>query len=200
MTHPTPYALDCVALGEPAGPLEDHLRTCPECRAYMDERRRAPAIPPWLARRRHRWPVPLAVALAAAAAVLVLVVRPPAVRVKGPPAVLVYLKRGQVVSAWQPPAPIRPGDLVRLQVRAAGFAHVSVASLPSAGPPRVLYAGPLGGADPHWLPFSLQADAEGEREVLSVVLGTARVDPAAHLAAPAGSWATRLTMPKETAP
>jgi hypothetical protein len=202
--HPSSFALDCVALGEtPAPALDGHLAGCARCRAYLEGRRRAPAQPPWLATvpRPRRWRLPVAAGLVAAAAALLIVARtPPTLRVKGPPSVLVYLKRNEVVSAWQPPTPLRGGDQIRLQVRAAGFDHVSVAALPAGGAPQILYAGPLAGDDPHWLPFSLQADAEGDREVLSIALGTASIAPATHLREPRpadGLWATRLTMPKE---
>jgi hypothetical protein len=213
MNHPSSFALDCVALGEPQGELADHLAGCAGCRAYLEHRARVPAIPAWLGARprSHRWGLALAAATAlAAAACLLFVVRPRMTtrdadeREKGPPMVTVYLKRDDRVSAWDG-RPIRPGDQLRLQVRGGGFRHVSVASLPPGGPPQVLYTGVLEGDGPHLLPLSFQADAEGDREVLSVALGPRELAPEAHLDpqlqshSPSidGLWTTRLTMTKE---
>jgi hypothetical protein len=210
MNHPSSFALDCVALGEPPGELADHLAGCAGCRAYLEHRTRVPAIPAWLGARprSRRWGLALAAAttVLAAAACLLFVVRPrmtdPAAdeREKGTPVVTIYLKRDDHVSVWDG-GPIRPGDQLRLQVRGGGFRHVSVASLPAGGPPQILYAGVLEGDGPHLLPLSFQADAEGDREVLSVVLGPGELAPAAHLLSPLhpmnGLWTTRLTMTKE---
>jgi len=221
--HPSQYALDRVALGEPPPPaLGEHLATCPRCAAAVAERGRPAEAPAWLARlgaprpartpRRTPWRAWIMVpALAAAAVAGVLVIgnlREPSIggdedlRPKGAPRIALYVKRGEAVSTWDGRSPVRPDDRLRVGVRSGGYAHVSVASLPDAGAPQVLYAGPLAQGTETLLPLSFRVDERAGDEVVSIVVSARPVDPSAHVApgAPRGSWAQRLRIPKEVRP
>jgi len=189
--------------------------------AWLDRVRVAP-LPPAPARnaphaagagRRLRWwllPIPAAAALAAAV-VLLVPPRPatdlPAgeVREKGSPAVVVYVKRGERVEPWDGRSPVRPGDRLRVAVRGAGFAHLSVAALQPDADPAVLYAGPAAPRGETLLPLSFLVDAGGTAEELSVILSPEPVAPAAHTRPPGqpsrrGEWTTRLHLAKEPTP
>jgi hypothetical protein len=215
--HPSEYALDRAALGAAAPDVGAHLARCARCSGVVAARR-APGEPPaWLAsvkigperRRRRRWwilPIPL---LAAAAAMIVAVhggtIRGgvAGIREKGAPRVTVFVKRGDAVVAWDGRAPIRPGDRLRLSVRAPGYAQVSIASLASPDAPAVLWAGPLERDADTVPPLSFRVDAQGTREVLSVVLSMQPVTPWQHGAVPRRDdrvWSVRLDIPKEVAP
>jgi hypothetical protein len=108
---------------------------------------------------------------------------------KGTPAVAVYVKRGSDVFLWDGRARIRPQDRLRLQIRAEGYTHVSVASLASPNEVAVvLYEGPLAeGAV--LLPLSFRVDDRSGPEVVSVVLARAPVAGSLHrrLEGPAGA-------------
>jgi anti-sigma factor RsiW len=191
---PTPAWLDLIRVAPPPAP---------------------PAAPPRRegALRRLRWwllPIPAAAALAAAA-LLLGPATPPAdlaagdVRETGVPAVTVYVKRGDRVDAWDGRSPVRPGDRLRVGVRGAGFAHLSVASLQPGVDPAVLYAGPAAPRGETLLPLSFLVDGGGPAEDLSVILSPEPVPPAAHARPPGapprrGEWTTRLHLPKEPTP
>jgi hypothetical protein len=188
---------------------------------------RAGAGDPGGARRSLWWAGFGASSLAAAAAVLLLV-RPPGsrparptfeesaarsvvtalgggVRAKGTvPATRLYVKRGDDVWVWDGQTPIRPGDRLRLELQAAGYSHVSVASTPTPGQGSVvLHQGDLReGAG--LLPISFRVDAQGTREIISVILADQPVaavwhtDAGAHLLPPgSASWRQVLILPKE---
>lgn len=219
--HPSQYALDRAALGAPITPdLAEHLLGCPSCAAAASRLRAREASPPWLEGvrvgapaprrgRRWRWAIPLAAALAAS---VPLALRTGAgapeptlgaTREKGVPAVVVYVKRGEVVTAWDGRAPLLPGDRLRIGVRAGPYAQLSVASLPSHGNPTLLYAGPLAPRGETLLPVSFRVDADGSAEVLSVIASDAPVGLPAHTEPPGRSsdgraWRARLELPKET--
>jgi len=174
-----------------------------------------PAAPPRRGRTllALRWwllPIPAAAALAAAALLLRPATAPTDlaggdVREKGLPAVTVYVKRGDRVDAWDGRSPVRPGDRLRVGVRGAGFAHLSVASLQPGVDPAVLYAGPAAPRGETLLPLSFLVDAGGAAEDLSVILSPEPVAPAAHARPPTtpprrGEWITRLHLPKEPTP
>jgi hypothetical protein len=219
--HPTQYALDRVALGAPApADVAAHVGGCARCASELASR--SAAEPPgWLdavkvsprapERARRGWwrlvPLPaLAVATAALVAV-VLRVGPPrdandATRPKGTPDVVVYVKRGEQVGAWDGRAPVRPGDRLRVGIRGSGYAHLSIASLASAGEPALLYAGPLAPTGETLLPLAFRVDARGGAEVLSVIASPEPVALAAHAEPPErvrgrGAWSVRLRLPKE---
>jgi hypothetical protein len=217
--HPSQYALDRAALGAPVdAALSAHLEACGRCAGIVAARREAPSsAPPWLDRvnvsrapeprwwHRLRWvlPIPAVAALAAVLAVAYLP-RPDAepARAKGAPAVALYVKRGDTVSAWDGKSRIRPGDRLRVGVRGAGYAQVSVASVPPLGDPTVLYSGPVERVGETLLPLSFRVEGAGAAEVLSVVLGTRPIAPAEHASPPGparrtGVWAIRLQLPKE---
>lgn len=224
--HPSPYALDRVALGAPppAG-VAAHLSACARCASELEVRRGAEGpSPPWLAavraspaprpRRRWAWLLPVP-ALAVVGIVLAVALRPAqvaqvapgadATREKGGPAVTVYVKRGDAVSAWDGRSPVRPGDRLRVGVRVAGYAHLSVASLPSPGAPALLYSGPAAPGGETLLPLSFRVDAAGPAEVLSVIASGEPIALSAHAEPPErvrerGAFAVRLQLPKEVAP
>lgn len=216
--HPSQFALDRVALGAPVAPsCSDHVAGCARCAEIVASRRAAPVRPAWLeqvpsprVRRRPRplalrWPILLPVATAALIAVALLPgLRPDdgGIREKGVPQVSVYLKRADAVVAWDGHTPVRGGDRLRLGIRAPGFTHVSVASVPpSPALPSVLYAGELSAGGETLLPIGFRVDEWGDAEVLSVVITTHPVPPGAHdgrsLGGRDASWTTRITLPKE---
>lgn len=218
--HPSSFRLDAIALGEPTDEaLARHLRECSRCAARLAELRRPPPVPAWLddlarpPRRRSfgawRLAAVLSPALAAAVAVGLFASTPwrgaDGVREKGAPSVALYLKRGEAVSTWDGRAPLRPGDRIRVGIRAAGYRHVSVATIaPSRETPAVLFAGPLRAHGESLLPISFRVDARGGAEVLSVILGDDAISPAEHLAAPprppGTRWTVRFTLPEELDP
>jgi hypothetical protein len=146
------------------------------------------------ARRLPAWLFLPSLAAVAAAAALWLVVRPtlrlgdsPAadpfagIRAKGPPSVVVFVKRDGRVLPWDGSFSLRAGDALRLQVAASAYSRVSVASVAAdAGAPEVLYDGALDGERPTLLPVSFRVDQRGQREVLSLVLSRRTIAPADH--------------------
>lgn len=216
-SHPSEYALDRAALGAATSEVSRHVARCGRCAAAIAARR-APVEPPaWLdrvevrperLRRRRWWLLPLPLVAATAAAVLAIVaapVRERGVREKGAPRVTVFVKRGADVAPWDGRARVRAGDRLQLSIRGAGFAQASVASVAGspAGVPAVLWAGPVEPDGETVLPLSFRVDAQGDREVLSVILSARPVAPWQHASAPrpdGGDWTTRLELPKEIAP
>lgn len=218
--HPSHYALDRAALGAPLEPAAArHVSGCARCSGIVASRRAATAPPPWLdavppppraERPSSGWPrwlavVPVAAALAAAV-VLLPVERTgtgDAVRAKGAPVVAVYLKREGAVVAWDGRTPVRGGDRLRLGIRGAGFAHVSVATVPRApAPPEILYAGPVAPDGETLLPAAFRVDGRGDEEVLSILLGAAPLPAERHATRcgalpPDRCWATRIALPRE---
>ncbi len=215
--HPSEYALDRAALGAASPDVAAHLAECERCSDAVGSRR-APGEPPaWLTSvkvgpERHRgrrwWILPLPVLAVAAAAILVVqggTLRggPAGIREKGAPRVTLYVKRGAVATAWDGRSAIRPGAKLRVSVRAPGYAQASIASLASPDAPAVLWAGPLERDGETAPPLSFRGDAQGDREVLSIVLSTDPVPPWQHAGVPrrdAHVWSIRLEIPKEVAP
>lgn len=215
--HPSEYALDRAALGAAAPHVVAHLARCARCSDVVASRRAPGAPPAWLTsvkigperRRRRRWwilPIPL---LAAAAAMIVAVhggtIRGGAagIREKGTPRVTVFVKRGDTVAAWDGRAAIRPGDRLRLSVRGKGYAQMSIASVATPGAPAVLWAGPLEREGETVPPLSFRVDAQGSREVLSVVLSSEAIPLSQHASVARRDdrvWSVRLDIPKEVAP
>ncbi len=219
--HPSELDLDRAVLGVPvSAAVASHLRSCPRCAEAVEARRTAESIPGWVegirvrpAREARRWPrwglaVPAAAALAVALVVLPL--RPSSsrleeLRAKGAPAIALYVKRGDQVSAWDGRSPVRPGDRLRVGVRGAGYTRLSVASILPSGAPVLLHAGPLSADGETLVPMSFRVDDRGQAEVLSIVLSTQSVDASVHQGAAQalgrdGVWAVRLYLPKETRP
>jgi hypothetical protein len=218
--HPSPYALDRAALGAPPPPAAaEHVERCARCTSVLA--RDAGEPPAWLEAvkvgprpperpRRGWWRLLALPALAGATAALVAVVlrvgpgRPPdaATRPKGTPEVVVYVKRGERVAAWDGRAPVRPGDRLRVGVRGSGYAHLSVASLAPAAEPALLYAGPLAPAGETLLPLAFRVDGRAGAEILSVIAAAEPVALSAHAEAPErvrarGAWSVRLQLAKE---
>ena len=131
----------------------------------------------------------------------------PGVREKGfTPATRLYVKRGDEVWVWDGKRRIRPGDRLRLEIHAAGFTHVSVASTPAAGTvsPTLLHQGYLD-AGAALLPISFKVDEQRGPEVISVVLADGPIPAGAHDRAARDpseltTWRKVLVLEKENAP
>lgn len=160
-------------------------------------------------------PVFVGPSLAAAAALALLVLRShphegrlasapdreaAGVREKGGPRVTLYLQRGSGVWRWDEQERVRAGDRLRLEVAAAGYRHVTVATEAGGERLRTLYAGPLAERGATLLPASWQLDAQGRSETLVVLLSQAPI-PEAELRrdAPArpGRSVHKLVLQKE---
>jgi len=98
------------------------------------------------------------------------------VAAKGGPAALLYVKRGERVFPWVPPEPVRPGDLLRLEVISDGFSHVTVAT-PASGAWTVLFEGEVPPDREFDLPSSWRVDEAGEVEELLVIFSRQRLRP-----------------------
>ncbi|MEZ4240559.1 MAG: hypothetical protein R3F59_31270 [Myxococcota bacterium] len=179
MTHPSPLALDRLALGAPDPATQAHVDACDACRAHVEAVCAPP--PPMSGRiRALRRPRARLVAVAVALAALLVLVRPaPYVGTKGGPTVEVWTRRGDEVARWDG-APLHPGDSLRLRVDPGPHRRVTV--LAGAD---VLYAGAVDG--PGALPTSWRLDDAPGPERLRVVLsGGDQPD-----------WTLALDLPKE---
>jgi hypothetical protein len=224
--HPSHLELDRLLLGQPSAPVEDHVAACASCRSYVEEQRQELPIPPWLrlvgaprlekaswfARRRARLLLVVAPAMAAVALLVIVLLplrtSPDAIVEKGGPMVSAFIKRGERVWLWDGRSPIRPGDLLRLEVASGGYRFISVASLTDEGTlSEVLFAGPARRIGTTPLPLSWRVDPAGTAERLSVVLANHSLDAAEHeklLSQPAteprDAFRTQLTFPKTEKP
>jgi hypothetical protein len=233
--HPSHLVIDRVAIGgEVPAEVARHLETCEACAATVAARRSAEPLPAWAGSLRvapapapslpgHRhaattprlprwWLLPLPAALALSVAIVLLrgesqsgPALDDAIREKGSPAVVVYVKRGDAVVTWDGRSPVRPDDRLRLGIRGGGFANLSVASLQPGFAPAVLYAGPLEPRGETLLPLSFLVDAAGGAEELSVILSQRPVDAAVHARAasppaPPGLWTELVHIPKDPTP
>ena len=227
--HPSLFALDRLRLGDPDPQLRRHVAGCARCRAHVDAQPAADApLPAWLEgvrlpppptttawsprKRLAAWLFLPSLCAATAAVLLFFVVRPrpelqhdpfTVIREKGPPGLVVYVKRDGRVLTWDGAFALHAGDALRLQVAPSAYAYVSVASVAAdAGAPEVLYDGALDRKRPTLLPVSFRVDARGGRELLSLVLSRRPIDPAAHQksGAPADeqqSWRQILVFEKQ---
>lgn len=224
--HPSFYRLDRVVLGEsPSADVGTHVATCDRCRTYIDSGGAVLPAPAWLEahatvpprltfwvkvsrRLRSRWVWVAAPVLGAA--MVLLVVRPlersesAAVRAKGSPTVIVYVKRGDGVAAWDGRTAVVADDRLRLRIMAADYSFLSVASLAdSSRSPVELYAGAAADSHDGFLPVAFRVDSNGPREILSVVLARHSIPLALHAELSRGRgaeddvWSTRIVLPKE---
>lgn len=131
--HPSFLALDRHALGASTPEIASHVGACSVCRAHLDALLVASPIPPRVLELRaptpwwrERW-LQVLVPVAAAALIIVLISRTPAdaVRAKGTPTAIAWVKRGDEVSQWKG-APLAVGDSVRFQVAPEGLSRVTV--------------------------------------------------------------------------
>jgi hypothetical protein len=121
---------------------------------------------------------------------------------KGSPALALHLKRGEQVLLWDGQSPVRPGDHLRLEVKAEGYGFVEVASGGGARAP-LLYAGALDPRHSTLLPNSWTVDTSPGPEELQIVMSKTSLTPAELEAAltsgrrDAGIWTSRLVLPKD---
>lgn len=208
--HPSFLELDRLALGDGTVAARHHLESCVDCRGYVGRLGLAPPIPAWVRglpreRPRARWRVLWALPAVASLAALALFVLPReemAVRSKGAPAVVLYIKHGEKVTPWDGHRSVATGDLLRLEVAPGSFGYVTVYTGHDAR--QVLYAGALTEAKPVLLPAGWEVDASPQAEILHVALsrGPLLAADAARLEAPvrdADLWRLDLTVPKQGA-
>lgn len=151
--------------------LEAHVATCDDCKAYVDELRSldVPRITP-----KRRWLAPAVASLALAAAVLLFLrqrtpVEPGGyVGVKGgAPAAMLLVKRGEVTRPWDGKEPVRPADIVAIQVSCEGARRVTVSA--KDGAQWVQVAENECPAEAGVLPFTLVVDERPGTEEIRVV-------------------------------
>ncbi|HJZ87291.1 MAG TPA: hypothetical protein VKN99_19090 [Polyangia bacterium] len=166
--HPSSFEIDKLALQEPASPLPgSHLGACPRCqedlaqtRAEADHFTQAvrprtlPDVRRRLTRRRFRlWQLSVIAAPALAAASVMLAMRvhwahqegaAPAVGIKGPAALRLFVRRGTRVFDASDGRDLRPGDAIRLVVPPAGEPYLLVASVDAQAKASIYW--PFGGA------------------------------------------------------
>lgn len=184
MSHPSRLAVDRYALGEASPEIEAHVRTCPHCRAHLDSVRAKLPLPGWAAamtapRPARPWFRMMAFGAAAAAASLALLLRPspPRTTAKGPPAVTVWLKRGDAVTAWDRRTPLRSGDDIRLEAAAGGYSYLTIVSA-AGGRSTTLYQAKLDPSGKPNLSPAWKLDGRGAEEHLAVLFTQAPVDDA----------------------
>ena len=201
--------------------IADHVAACERCSAYLAQlgalQRSAPlpAARPAAAARRARpraFGLLLAAGLVVSSVVAALLVstreaEPPAVAVKGSPAVQLLLRRGNETLPWDGARRVRPGDALGLRVACEEFRHVTVAAGAGLTPVRwsSLSTGecPPAGAV---LPFTLVVDDEPGRERLAVVFSRSSLGAGSLAEAieqrrlDADIWVTRFELAKEDAP
>jgi hypothetical protein len=126
---------------------------------------------------------------------------PPPTTAKGQPAVTVWFKRGEAISAWDGKSPVRAGDAVRLEAMPAGYPYLTVVSA-AGGDLTTLFAAK---ADPTGKPTLTPAwrlDAVGRQEHLAVLFTRAPVDDASLAALlsrrDAQAWSVHEVLPKES--
>jgi hypothetical protein len=204
--------------------IEEHLRGCAQCRAYVEHLDALASAPPpsWaLPERTHRrvhwgllrkpWIAPLA---SAAVLVIGVVVWNKSVSrvagsyvgVKGTPAVQALVHSGDQTRIWDGRTPVHPGDAIALRVDCQGFSRVVVAtgSTPSTTV-RLFEDGCPNGPGP--LPFTLIPDDQPGEERIAIAFSDQPLDDKSLTAAIAGSsapssgvWVERLTFPKQVKP
>ena len=169
--------------------LEAHLAKCDDCKAYVDELR-AMDVPRIASKR--RWIAPTVTALALAAAVLLFLrqrapEQPGYVGVKGgTPASMLLLKRGDVTRPWDGKEPVRPADIVAVQVSCEGARRVTVSA--KDGAQWVQVAENECPAEAGVLPFTLVVDERPGTEEIRVVFDRENAEPTT----------SHFVLPKET--
>lgn len=189
--HPSYLELDRGALGSDVA-TRTHLLACERCRRHVERLAHCETPPAWVRQLSSRRParrVWWGVGFAVAAAVIALVVfsresSPAFTTVKGGPAVVLHIKRGDAVFAWDGAGVVMPGDHLRLQIAASEYVRVTVRGADNAA----LYDGPIPAGGALELPVAWEVDAQPGPEILAVVLTDANGD----------QWRTTLVLNKET--
>lgn len=209
--------------------IEAHVSGCRQCSAYLSALgglqagAALPALPQRPASpgsgapagaqpsRPRRLGLLLGAALSVLAAVTTRLVsrddEPPAVAVKGGPAVQLLVRRGDQTRAWDGTSRVRPGDALGLRVACDDFRRVAVAAFSHerAGWQRISdEACPReAGAAAAALPFTLVVDDTPGRERFAVVFSPEPLDE--HVLGlaierrrlDAGAWVARFELDKE---
>ncbi|MBL9039332.1 MAG: hypothetical protein JNG84_12510 [Archangium sp.] len=181
MSHPSFYALDAYALGGGAPELRHHVAACPQGSAHVRAMQLSLPMPPAVQSLRSsrprtsgwltRWAPAFAIALVAVVSGWALTRSVDALRAKGMPAAVVWLKREGVASLWNGQR-VRAGDEIRLEVAPSGLGHLAVIDEPTG---RVLYEAQVPSREPTLTPaWKLDDAATAER--LCVVLSSAAPD------------------------
>lgn len=221
--HPSFLALDRAALGDMTEEVRAHLATCPRCAGHVSAVGRPPPVPAWVTGladtpRKPSWTsrwMPWGLgAMAALLALMLWVPREPqeprsGLRIKGGPAVALYVKRGEQQDApvrlWDGESPVAPGELLRLKVTPEGFTWLTVAAA-DGGSWQVLHEGPVPERGETLLPTSWRVEPGDAPERLLVVLGHEPLSPEslASLADEAPrtgtQWVLSFALPKPSAP
>lgn len=190
--HPSFLELDRLAASGVRIEDHPHLGSCPQCQQHLARLAQPVGMPAWvgeLGASRPRaswwsgWGLRSLVAVGAMA-ILAVVVLPqvigpdpgPAFQVKGGPVVKVHLKRGEQVLTWSEGESLRPGDLLRLELAAAGFSDYAVLTRQEERW-TVISHGRLN-TPSLLLPDAWRVDDSGEEEWLRVVFSTRALDEA----------------------
>lgn len=224
--HPfSTFALDVYqASGKPGDPrIEEHLRGCSQCRAYLEhlDVLRSMQPPPWRAperphRRLHekllrrRWIASLASAAVLVIGVVVWSKRDTRVDgsyvgVKGTPAVQALVRSGDQTRVWDGRTPVHPGDAIALRVDCQGFSRVVVTTAATSGTPVRLFDD-ICPADPAPLPFTLIPDDQPGDERIAITFSEKPLDDRSLATATSeatrarGLWVAVLTFPKQAKP
>jgi hypothetical protein len=220
--HLSMFELDLYFATQASDPrIEEHVASCGRCSAYLSELDALQASPPLPAMpgapaqarsrptRQRASRLTLAAGLAVLGAAIALLVmsgegEPPAVAVKGSPAVQVLVRRGEETRTWDGSRPVQPGDALGLRVACEEFRHVAVAV--ASGQARGRWSHLSQGVCPAAggaLPLTLVVDDEPGSERLAVVFSRSRLDPLALDEAiearrlDTDAWVTRFELAKD---
>lgn len=197
-SHPSQYAFDIAALGDPSAEFVEHVASCEACRQELAERRSAqaafvtsdrprtaahaiaerssrPAVPS----RPARWFAPAALstitAVAAAFAIAFRLASPSEIRTKGGPSIDVYVRRADLPArSWRTmQGPLQSHDRVQLAYRNGRASRVSVFSVEIGCTVRREYSG--NASDQGVVPASWEITGASGTERLYAVFGDREV-------------------------
>jgi hypothetical protein len=224
--HPlSTFALDVYqASGKPPDPrIEEHLRECSKCRAYLEHLtalgsiKRPSWAPPERAYRRvlgglsrKQWIAPLASAAILVIGVLVWNKRESHVArtyvgVKGTPAVQAIVRSEGQTRIWDGRSPVHPGDAIALRVDCQGFSRVVVTTASTLSTTVRLFDD-VCPADSTPLPFTLIPDDQLGDERIAITFSDQPLDDHSLTTAIGGVarsrdvWVEPLTFPKQVKP
>ncbi len=166
-THPSRFALDLVALGQPSVEVASHIAACEQCQAHVTEAMPATgAVPSWAHQsRRFTWAWPLFATLCAAGLAMVVNFEmtdktTEITRAKGHPSIAVYIEHQGQVRLWDGRSTVSAGDRLQLKVAAAGFNHLAVGVADEGSDWKTAFKGPVSSTGETILPRSFQVDPD----------------------------------------